>query len=242
MVTINTTDDLLRLLDNNPEFLAAVRTKILTDELLKLPARFDAFEERLAGDISDIKTDTRGLHGMYSQQHDDYERFRGAYSENAARKDDGVVASKIARARGNRILTTRRLHRDELSAIFVQAVERDLLDDIDEESQDRFANADDALLVTERGRMGSQFYMVIEASHTAHQHDLTRVANHAKVIERVTGTPAYGVVAGTRIGQNMPSYLLQHDPVTFVQEKNPDYALWHQLRRQYADPMTEPSV
>ena len=45
MVTINTTEDLLKLLDENDDFLKAVRQRILTDELLALPARFDHFEK-----------------------------------------------------------------------------------------------------------------------------------------------------------------------------------------------------
>ena len=58
MPMIETTDDLLRLLDENEEFLTAVRGKILTDDLLRLPeefakfvaasnARFGAVESRL---------------------------------------------------------------------------------------------------------------------------------------------------------------------------------------------------
>ena len=47
MVTINTTDDLLKLLDQNEDFRKAVRQRILTEELLALPARFDAFEEEM---------------------------------------------------------------------------------------------------------------------------------------------------------------------------------------------------
>ena len=47
MVTINTTDDLLKLLDENEDFLKAVRQRILTEELLALPARFDAFEKEM---------------------------------------------------------------------------------------------------------------------------------------------------------------------------------------------------
>ena len=120
-----------------------------------------------------------------------------------------------------------------------RARERDLLDDIDDESQDRFANADDAALVTERGRARSQFYIVIEASHTAHKDDLTRVANHAKVIERVKGIPAYGVVAGVRIGQDVPMRLLL-DAATLVKAKNPNAALWYLLEERDMDPMTEP--
>lgn len=45
MVTINTTEDLLKLLDENEDFLKAVRQRILTEELLALPARFDAFDK-----------------------------------------------------------------------------------------------------------------------------------------------------------------------------------------------------
>ena len=43
MVTINTTDDLLRALAENPGWRDAVRREILTEELLNLPARFDRF-------------------------------------------------------------------------------------------------------------------------------------------------------------------------------------------------------
>ena len=43
MVTINTTDDLLRALAEKPSWKEAVRREILTEELLKLPARFERF-------------------------------------------------------------------------------------------------------------------------------------------------------------------------------------------------------
>ena len=43
MVTINTTDDLLHALAENPRWKEAVRREILTEELTNLPARFDRF-------------------------------------------------------------------------------------------------------------------------------------------------------------------------------------------------------
>ena len=43
MVTINTTDDLLHALAENPRWKEAVRLEILTEELRNLPARFDRF-------------------------------------------------------------------------------------------------------------------------------------------------------------------------------------------------------
>ena len=214
---------------DNLEALVAENSK----NIAALTENTKAMNRRLDGIDGDIKS----LHGMYAQQHDDFHRFRGAYAENAARKDGGVIASKIARARGNRVLIRERVSQSELNAIFVDAVERDLLHGIDDESQDRFVDADDARLITERGRAQSQFYIVTEASHTAHRHDLTRVANHAKVIERVKGIPAYAVVAGVRIGQDLPMELLL-DPTTLVQNKNPNAALWHLLSTSDMDPMT----
>ena len=49
MVTINTPEDLLRVLSENAEWKAAVRREILTEELLNLPARFDRFVEQQQG-------------------------------------------------------------------------------------------------------------------------------------------------------------------------------------------------
>lgn len=45
MVTINTPEDLLRVLREQPEWKATVRREILTEELMNLPARFDRFVE-----------------------------------------------------------------------------------------------------------------------------------------------------------------------------------------------------
>ena len=57
MVTINTTDDLLRLLDENPEFREAVRSAILTQELISLPAVFGSF----AAEMRDFQSEVRRL-------------------------------------------------------------------------------------------------------------------------------------------------------------------------------------
>ena len=43
MTTINTLDDFLQALDANPAWREAVRARILGDELLQLPVRFEAF-------------------------------------------------------------------------------------------------------------------------------------------------------------------------------------------------------
>ena len=52
MTTINSQEDFLRALSENPEWRAAVRGQILGEELLQLPARFDAFVQQMAGFVA----------------------------------------------------------------------------------------------------------------------------------------------------------------------------------------------
>ena len=62
MTTINSQEDFLRALRENPEWKDAVRALILGEELLQLPTRFNAFvdeqrqvNKRIESDISDLK-------------------------------------------------------------------------------------------------------------------------------------------------------------------------------------------
>ena len=55
MTTINSQEDFLRALSENPQWREAVRAQILGEELLRLPARFDAFVERMDGFVAEMK-------------------------------------------------------------------------------------------------------------------------------------------------------------------------------------------
>ena len=53
MTVIHTTDDLIRLLNENDEFRQAVRRHVLSDELIQLPERHAKFETRVEGFIDE---------------------------------------------------------------------------------------------------------------------------------------------------------------------------------------------
>ena len=55
MTTINTADDLLTLLRENQEFREAARQAILTEELLALPAMFNAFVSEMRDFVSEMR-------------------------------------------------------------------------------------------------------------------------------------------------------------------------------------------
>ena len=55
MTLINNADDFLNALDNNPAWLEAVRSRILGEEVMRLPVRFDRFEK----DFQDFREETK---------------------------------------------------------------------------------------------------------------------------------------------------------------------------------------
>ena len=55
MTSINNQEDFLRALAENPEWRGAVRAQLLDEELLQLPARFNAFVEEMAGFVAEMK-------------------------------------------------------------------------------------------------------------------------------------------------------------------------------------------
>ena len=55
MTTINSLDDFLRALDANPSWREAVRTRILGEELLQLPVKFDAFAQEQGSRLENVE-------------------------------------------------------------------------------------------------------------------------------------------------------------------------------------------
>lgn len=301
MTTIDTSEDIIRALQDDPHLLSQVRRAIMTDEILALPGQFADMREtqismletqnkilaeladmretqssmletqssmletqnrifaeladtretqramletqssmletqnRILAEQEEIRRDIRALHGMYRRQHDDFSNFRGAYAENAARKNDRMIARRIARARGHRVRLTERVSYEELNALLIVAENLDT-SGIDESSWDTFPNADVALRVTERNRAETQFYIVGEASYTGEMYDLKRATDHAKLLQRTTGIEAYAIVAGVRLNEDIQN-AVWFDAEDFVKAQNEDAALWYKLPKAAMDPL-----
>ncbi len=54
MTTINTIEDLVRLLDEKPEWAEALRSRLLTRELIELPGKFETFRAEMTQAMSDL--------------------------------------------------------------------------------------------------------------------------------------------------------------------------------------------
>ena len=59
-LVIETTDDFIRALRENPDFHAAARRELLTEELLALPQRFSQYAESTDKRLDDLDRTIKG--------------------------------------------------------------------------------------------------------------------------------------------------------------------------------------
>ena len=84
MATINTIEDLLRLLDENPEWLEALRARLLTRELLELPqtvanltAEVAALSEKVAALSAEVAALSAEVRAFTAATNARFERVEG---------------------------------------------------------------------------------------------------------------------------------------------------------------------
>ena len=184
MTTINTIEDLARILRDQPTWADALRALLLTKELQDLPGRFDRFVE--TQQETNRLTDRRlnNIEGQLGNlQGGQYERdvrnkalarsmitlgFQGAY---IALAQDGLTDPKLTSA-------------------IAQAVQNGSI------TQDRFAELFETDIIISND---SNRHAVIEVSITADQDDITRAKTRAGILAAITGGPVTPVVITSRL-------------------------------------------
>ncbi len=108
MATIDTIEDLIRLLDENPEWVEALRARLLTQELLELPERFSQFVAEMndfrAGVDRFVEATNRRLDAIEARQdrmENDIKEIRkdvGALQQDVGilKQDVGVLKQDVA--------------------------------------------------------------------------------------------------------------------------------------------------
>ena len=177
MTTINTLDDFLQALDANPSWREAVRARILGEELLQLPVRFEAFAQ-------EQKTWNTNVEARLNRIEGDMSGLKGDYARTRAIQD----ARGIAEDRGLEYVRT--LTNDDLNGMARGNLDRDVLRS--------FRNAD---LVIEAAYGTATRFIAMEISYTADQRDCSRAIRNAELITRFTGEPALPVIASVRNDQ-----------------------------------------
>ena len=191
MATINTIEDLFRILDENPQWLEALRARLLTRELLELPEkfaqfvaateqRFDKVEQRLGNveqRLGNVETAVKSLR-------DDLAPLKGTHARNAALREADLIAEELG------FTLVRTLNQQDIKAL----VQSQNTADIPTNELRSFRRAD--LIMEATNRAGETCYLAVEVSFTANGRDTTRAVRNAGFLSRFTGRRCRAVVAG----------------------------------------------
>ncbi len=204
--------DLVRLLEERPEWRRELRRLVLTDELLALPeqvaslrAATDQRFQELARQVAELAEAQRHTEEHIAELADAQKRIEGQFTELA--ESVRVIANDMGELKGesleNRYPTkgfaylsriVRRAHvlsADELTTLVEDAVDSGTLSD--DQAKDIYA-AD----VVARGRRredGAEVYLVVEVSWGVGPDDVMRACRRAEILTR-TGVTVIPVVAG----------------------------------------------
>ena len=212
--TINTIEDLVRVLDENPEWLKALRARLLTRELIELPRlfaefapsvdqRFDEQGKVLAEHSEEFVSVKRELRLL----RDDVGDLKGPRAEEEAGKDVAFIAEQLGLA------LTRVLTRDDLLTL----LRAQPLPDLPSNVRNSFTKAD--IIAEAVDEAGETRYIAVEASYTVNGRDTERAVRNAALLTRLTGKAARAVVAGCRL-DNRSRPVIESGEV-----------FWHELER-----------
>ena len=192
--TINTIEDLVRVLDEHPEWLEALRTRLLTRELIELPRRFEEFAASV-----DQRFDEQGkILAEHTEEfvnvkrelrlaRDDIGDLKGLRAESKAVKEVAFIADQLGLA------LTRVLTADDLLALLREQPPPGLTGNV----RVSFLRAD--IIAEAVDESGETRYIAVEASYTVNGRDTDRASRNAGILTQLTGKAAHAVVAGSRI-------------------------------------------
>ena len=193
MTTINTSEDLLRLLREDRDFYDQARRLILTDELIALPERFAAMATRLDNFITGqekFNDEQRRFNERTDARFDRIERDLSTFKNRFSESQVAQQAASIAMAMDLSLL--RVVANTDLAAM----CRHQSADDIPRDSLVSFTRADLVLEAVDQENRSR--YVAVEVSHTADQRDTRRALRNADYITRFIGQTAHAAVASVR--------------------------------------------
>ena len=212
MTTINSQEDFLRALRENPEWKDAVRALILGEELMRLPVRFDAFvdEQRQFNKRTDsrmdrMESDISGLKAGQARLESGQEELiagQRRIETRMTRQENDMSTVKAAHARWSALRGAESITFD-MDIEYVKTLsEADLIrmaktaaPGIPRNELFSFRTAD--MVVEARDESGT-VYICMEASYTGDLRDSDRAQRNAGLLTQFTGHRAIPVVASVR--------------------------------------------
>ena len=191
MATINTIEDLIQLLDDNPHWVEALRVRLLTRELIELPEQFAKFVEATDQRFDRIEGRLDRIEGRLDRLTDDVGVLKGAHARSAALQEADMIAEDLG------LTLVRVLSRDDLRTL----TRSQPVADIPARHLRSFRLAD--LIMEATNPDGETSFVAVEISFTVNGRDTARAVRNAGFLSRFTGRPARAAVAGARLDERL---------------------------------------
>ena len=214
MAEIRTFQDLLDLLDSNPEYLEALRVRLLTPELIALPATFaelvatvahisakldefitttDRRFQSLETDVKTLKDDVKVLKDDVKVLKDDVAALKGSDTERRARENIlNIAKDELGLTRGRVLLGGSRDMDLQLRTVMEQAEKQGLVDGNEVDN----LHVTDIIIRARRSADARQVYAVFEVSRTINNRDIDRAYDRARSLAAITNDETIAAVIG----------------------------------------------
>ena len=201
MVTINNTDDLIRALRENPDFHAAARRELLTEELLALPQRFSQYAESTDKRLDRVDSRLDSLEKGQRRLENQVNALRGDALETKMptrlcdMMSDSLDIRRLQIFWMARHQTPPMSRSEQFAQTLENAADRGIISDIQEGRLTRT----DLIVRSVRESDGSRLWVAAEASGVIDQDDIERARQSALALSKIYGEDAIPAVYGYRI-------------------------------------------
>ena len=189
--SIATVEDLVQVLDQHPQWLEALRARLLTRELLDMPQKLAEFAAAAERRFAAVEGRLDTLERQVEQLRIDIAPLKAAHVRNASLREADLMAEEQG------LEFVRTLDQAEIRAMVRSAD----TSGISKHELRSFRLADLMLCATDAA--GEECYLAVEVSYTANGRDTTRAQRNARFLTRFTGQRAYAVVAGLRFDERI---------------------------------------
>ena len=199
MTTINDIADLVRVLEEHPEWLHTLRGLIISDELAQLPRKVDALQE----DMTQVKADVAELKADVAVLKTDVKQITGRLDNGFGANYERKVADNIGSIAGQHLLM-RRPTVLRATGIALDPAIYDLVEQAEDAGRITPEQVNDLLRIdlifTGRHRPdGAITHVAAELSITIGDDDITRASNRADILAQAINLPVLPAVIGSRI-------------------------------------------
>ena len=222
MTTVNTIDDLIRILREQPEAKEAVRREILTEELLALPQEIAAMARivRSTAETQEEHSRTLNEHSRTLNEHsrilNEHSRILNEHSEaldelkttvrdisetqhqhtQAIGELKGLAAFAPAERRYELIAIEMSL--DPVRLLSPGDIAKMTLTEAAHEFNQSDLNSfrDCDLIIAAHSPSDGDCYITVQVSNTVDHSDISQAIKHAEMVTRFTGKPAFPAVSG----------------------------------------------